>query len=65
MRKPYHIHAQSLGLGKEHGGIRLGICPSHALWNLLMERDAAHERRFSVDEDTGSVHIDVPETDLL
>ena len=65
MRKPYHIHAQSLGLGKEHGGIRLGICPSHALWNLLMERDAAHERRFSVDEDTGSIHIDVPETDLL
>ncbi len=65
MRKPYHIHTQSLGLRKKHSGIRLGIGPSHALRNLLMERNAAHECRFSVDEDTGSVHIDIPETDLL
>ena len=65
MRKPYHIHTQSLGLRKKHSSICLGIGPSHALRNLLMERDATHERRFSIDQNTRSVHIDIPETDLL
>ena len=60
-----HVHTKRLSFIQQHSCIGFRESTSHALRNLLMERDATHKCRFPVQVNIRSFHCDVTEAYLF